>query len=247
MENENFKNIPITTILLTYLYICGVLYLVGYWSTFDVDVFSLISIYDIPKSFVFPLLISQLFFLLNYLTGNFVDFTTDREGLNYFIQINPEWKGFKRRIILTLTSLNLWMSLPITYFIINYNETKNNWFFWFAGSFILSYYLLYRFLNLDIVRANIKSYILRLFIGHFLIFFPISCLSTGKIQSILILHNKAIKHISIESKTIKSVNATTDSLKLLGFISDRVIYGTLDNKHIYISNKDSYDTVVLTK
>ena len=88
---------------------------------------------------------------------------------------------------------------------------------------------------------------MRLFIGHFLIFFPISCLSTGKIQSISILQNKSKSNIRIESKTIKSVNAVTDSLKLLGFISDRVVYGTLDNKHIYITSKDSYDTVVLTK
>jgi len=247
MENENFKNIPITTILLTYLYICGVLYLVGYWSTFDVDVFSLISIYDIPKSFVFPLLISQLFFLLNYLTGNFVDFTTDKENLNHFIEINPKWKGFKRRILLTLSSYNLWLSLFFSYFLFNYNEIKNNSLFWFIFSFVLSYYLLYRFLNLDIVKAKIESLILRLFIGHFLIFFPISCLSTGKIQSISILQNKSKSNIRIESKTIKSVNAVTDSLKLLGFISDRVVYGTLDNKHIYITSKDSYDTVVLTK
>ena len=52
---EFFSKIPIVTISVVYLFICGTLYLFGYWSTFDFDITNYIELLDIPKSFVFPL------------------------------------------------------------------------------------------------------------------------------------------------------------------------------------------------
>jgi len=247
MEDEKWKNIPITTLLLTYLFVCGVLYLIGFWSTFDIDVFSLISIYDIPKSFAFPLLISQGFFVLNVITGNVSDLTDDRENRDHFITINPEWKGIKRGILYTISSINLWVICSISLMAANMYDYKNNSLFWVLTSLIVSYYLLHKFVNLDIVKKNFKNRILRYFIGHFIVFFPISCLSTGKIQSISILHNNDNKYISIININRASPMTDTTRVKLLGFISDRIIYGTLDNKRTYILNKSACDGILLTK
>lgn len=109
MDNDFLKNIPVTTILLTYLFICGILYLIGFWSTFNIDVFSLISIYDIPKNFAFPLLVSQGFFALYAVTGNIINLNDDREDIGQFIVIKKEWNPNKRILLSFLTSINLWV------------------------------------------------------------------------------------------------------------------------------------------
>jgi len=56
---EFIKNLPITTFILVYLFFCGSLYLVGFWTTFDIDVTNFITIIEIPKSFVIPFLLAN--------------------------------------------------------------------------------------------------------------------------------------------------------------------------------------------
>jgi hypothetical protein len=126
-------------------------------------------------------------------------------------------------------------------------DYKNNGLFWTISSVTIAYYLLHKFVNLNIVKSKISSHIVRYFIGHFVIFFPISCLSTGKVTSLRIFHNSDNKYISIVNIKSASVKPDTTRLKLLGFISDRIIYSTLDNKKTFILNKDSCDGIILTK
>ncbi|MET3128333.1 hypothetical protein ABID42_003452 [Arcicella rosea] len=247
MDNETLKNIPLTTILLTYLFVCGILYLIGYWSTFDIDVFSLISIYDIPKSFAFPLLISQGFFVLNVITGNTINLNDDREDISHFITLKKEWGNFKRIPLGMLTSINLWLTAILCGMIVYIPNYKENEIFWIISSFVVAYYLLHRFINHGIVKNKIKNRVARYFVGHFLIFFPISCLSTGKLTSLKILHNRESKYVSIVNIKSAVITSDTTRLKLLGFISDRIIYSTLDNKKIFIINKESCDGIILTK
>ncbi|MEP6844590.1 MAG: hypothetical protein ABI861_01240 [Panacibacter sp.] len=52
---EIITKISATTIILIYLFSCGTIYLVAYWSTFSFDITNYIDLLDIPKSFVFPL------------------------------------------------------------------------------------------------------------------------------------------------------------------------------------------------
>lgn len=247
MDNDFLKNIPVTTILLTYLFICGILYLIGFWSTFNIDVFSLISIYDIPKNFAFPLLVSQGFFALYAVTGNIINLNDDREDIGQFIVIKKEWNPNKRILLSFLTSINLWVISIIFLMIIYLPDYKNNDLFWSATSLIIAYYLLHQFINHNTVKSKIKGNLLRYFVGHFLIFFPISCLSTGKITSLRIFHNTENRYVNIIN--IKNAPAIKDTtrIKLLGFISDRIIYSTLDNKKTYILNKESCDGILLTK
>lgn len=49
------SQVSVTTLLLVFLFFCGTLYIISYWSTFNFDITNYIELFDIPKSFVFPL------------------------------------------------------------------------------------------------------------------------------------------------------------------------------------------------
>jgi hypothetical protein len=108
-----------------------------------------------------------------------------------------------------------------------------------------AYYLLHQFVNIQEYKDLIKLRTLRTYIAHILIFFPISCFSTGKISSLRIYNNKEIKRIKMYNATNTPAASDTTSFKFLGFISDNFVYSTLDNKKTYILNKNSVDGIIL--
>ena len=248
MDNDFFKNLPIATILLIYLFVCGILYLLGFWETFNIDIFSLISTSDIPKNFAFPLLVTQGLFFLNFITGGMSNIIDDnREDKEHFITIKPEWGIFKKLLLGLLTKIDIWVILTIALMMKFLPDYKKNEIFWSFTSIIIAYYLMHKFVNLDILKSKIQSSFFRYLLAHFVVFFPISCFSIGKVTSLRILYNADNTYITIINNKSNPIMKDTARLKLLGFISDRVIYSTLDNKKTYILNKESCDGVILTK
>lgn len=240
---EILKNIPIATILLTYLFICGSLYLIGFWSTFNVDVFSLISLYDIPKNFVFPLLVTQSLFLVNALSSNLIDLEADRVSVDNLIPIKSTWPKWKRVILTLFTSTRLVLATVLISLTHLYDDFLKNPQYWTLTSAIIAYFLLFKFINHSNAKEYIKSGLLRYYIGHLIIFFPIASFSTGKILSLNIYNNDkpTIIEVKVENKLQK--------LKFLGFISDTYIYSSKDNKIIYIQEKfsDSKIKLIISK
>ena len=49
------SKITFTTFILGYLFFCGSVYLISFWSTFEFDITNYIDLLDIPKSFIYPL------------------------------------------------------------------------------------------------------------------------------------------------------------------------------------------------
>ncbi|MFC6877682.1 hypothetical protein ACFQFB_11205 [Flavobacterium myungsuense] len=132
---------------MTYLFVCGSLYLIGFWSTFDINVFSLISIYDIPKNFVYPLMISQAYFVVNMITGQYFlhsYLNNDSENKDFFVEINEDWSHKKKVFISIISSIPLWIILVtglLSIFIENHSQSI---FYWEIVCLIFSYYLLTR-------------------------------------------------------------------------------------------------------
>ncbi|MBD0724597.1 hypothetical protein B6A10_05345 [Flavobacterium sp. L1I52] len=242
---EIIKFFPVTTILLTYLFVCGSLYLIGFWSIFNIDAFSLISLYDIPKNFVYPLMISQGTYFINMLLGQSLhqlSFINQENNTENFIKINENWSPKKKKIIIFLTLKDLWPIIIIFSLPLIISNHEKNILYWSISSLILSYFLLYKFVNFSSVKLYIPNIYIRFYLGHFLTFFPISCFSVGKIESLKIYHNKKeIRYFDIISKDNKTQINDPKCLKFIGFISDKVIYSTLDNQKTFILNKDSSD------
>ena len=242
---EIIKSIPITTLLLTYLFMCGVLYLIGFWGTFNIDAFNLISVYDIPKSFVFPFIISQALFFANFMIGSITSFEDDRKERRFFVTINEDISLLKKLFIVMFTSIRLWVLYIFTFSFIFISDPMHNTLYWVLVSMTTAYYLLHQFVNIQEYKDLIKLRTLRTYIAHILIFFPISCFSTGKISSLRIYNNKEIKRIKMYNATNSPAASDTTSFKFLGFISDNFVYSTLDNKKTYILNKNSVDGIIL--
>ena len=74
---------------------------------------------------------------------------------------------------------------------------------------------------------------------------PIFCIYTSKISSIGIYNNIDIKYAKIISSDNSISSKDTFSLKLLGFLGDKIILSSLDNKRIEVVNQSSFDAVIL--
>ncbi len=239
--------LPLSTVLVTYLFICGLLYLIGFWGTFNIDVFNLITIYDIPKSFVFPLLISQGFFSIQFFTGAVMNLNDDREDIGSIVKIKDEWPFWRQALTRVISNTSILTTIVFLLSSIFLENRFHNELFWLINSLTVGYFLLHRFVNIKELKLLVKSSILRSYIGHMLIVFPITCFSTGKITSLKVYNNQNI--VNIRSITDNTVGFGSDSIsvKFLGFISENFIYSTLDNKKTYIINKNSVDGVILIK
>jgi len=245
---ELLYKIPISTAIIIYLFICGILYITGFWGTFNVDAFNLISIYDIPKSFVFPLIITQGIFIMHFISGIIVEFDDNRKNINYLITIKEEWSLGKKFILAFLTSTNFLVITILIISIVSMEDFLYNISFWAINSTIISYYLLHRFVNISSFRKIVKSSLLRAYIGHITIILPISCFASGKVISLRIYHNKNITVVnSIPKNHNSSSNIKSKPYKFLGFISDNIVYSSLNNNEIYILSKESVDGIVINK
>ena len=85
----------------------------------------------------------------------------------------------------------------------------------------------------------------RLYIGMFFIFTPISCFIKGKQESVIVYCNKSVPTIKTDATQMNTITVSTDSLKSLGFLGDKFIISSLDNKRIFILNQSILNVVEL--
>jgi hypothetical protein len=245
-QMEYLKTIPITTLIIIYLFSCGLLYLIGFWTTFDIDIFNLISIYDIPKSFLLPFVLSNGLYVLGLTFNMIPSFTDNRKKINSFFVGKETWPNNANKIIIAITNIDfvLYMFILIWY-AFTFNPL-NNYLFWIISGYLIAFRITHRLVNSDLIIRKIPNIIFRSYIANLIVFIPISCFIIGKVSSLQIYRNSKIKTIEIVpiSKNIqKSENSC--SLKLLGFISDKIIISEIDNSKIYIYNMDSLSEIVI--
>jgi len=245
------EKLPLTTILIAYFFICGGLYLIGFWTTFGIDISPFISLTDIPKSFVLPFVLSQGLYLFHLFTNFFATSIQQDEELHMF----PEWRKKKWfRIFLRLIHPDM-LFVVVTFFILRFYTThQTNALFWYFSSFGVGLYLIFKFVTFKEIKDRIPYFILRLYLGYIVCLLPIFCFSTGKILAVDTYNNKDIKYITISNDTNQSEkadstfsNQSNQSLKFLGFLGDKLIASSLDNEKIVFLNQSSADKVVLSK
>lgn len=113
----DWQKLPLATITIAILFMCGGLYLVGFWSTFNLNVASFISFTDIPKSFILPLISTFGFFFIYTLSNLIYDFYDSEESTLTKINYNPtKWQRFLRKIKKPEFILYLCMSLSLYFY-----------------------------------------------------------------------------------------------------------------------------------
>jgi hypothetical protein len=253
MFKQILDKLPLATILLSYFFVCGGLYLIGFWTTFNIDITNFVSITDIPKSFVLPFVLSQGVFLLQSLSNLLsASLHKDEEPTE---NTNPKKAKTKwHRILLVFFSWDSLFSLAVLLIVSFSFKYKLNTLFWGASSLTIAFYLIYKFTSSKFVRTKIPYPVVRLYIAYIICLLPIFCFSTGKVLSVNIYNNKEIMYINAISDSSQSGNTSinfskrdSSSLKFLGFLGDKLIISSINNKKIIFVNQSSFKTVELTK
>lgn len=231
---EYLKTIPATTIIIIYLYLCGGLYLIIYWSTFNFDISNIASITDIPKNFIYPFILSNTTFIIGIVAAQLDSSLSKRTQDNISKERKPKKsiEPFFDRIFF----ISVFALIPL------YTYLKYNDFFWWITGICLLFFLLFKFMKSPLIarcfpNSNIRYYAFTLFVSV-----PIFCVITAKSNSISIYNNTDIKYAKINNEALDST-----SLKLLGFLGDKLIISSLDNKKIIVLNQSSLSVVELTQ
>lgn len=235
---EIIEKIPLTTIIVTYLFICGGFYLIGYWGTFDIDAFSLIEIWDIPKNFIAPFMYSGGISIVIVSAGML--FTNKFE---HFVK-EQEY------VTVTLNTLVLravvFLSLSITTYILSgYFKYSLN--FWIVSLLVLVTLVLLELMRIHFFIKIIPNRYVRLYFFIMLIFTPTSSFLLGKKRAI-IAHENQSELIRITTNTTTNIyNNIPDTigLKLLGFLGDKFIVSSINNDKIFILNQSAFDVIGL--
>lgn len=230
---EILKSLPFTTIIVTYLFICGGSYLVGFWGTFNVDAFSLVQIWDIPKNFIASFLLSGgvsiimvSIMALFYPKGDF-----------YEIEHRTDENIFWKFIEITLFMLTLVVG---SYF---YSDLKYYPQYWSAMCIIISGIIIIQIMKMPYYKKIIRFRTVRLCVAIVVIFSPASSFLYGKKNALKIHSNRKIKIVAIETNKIKNTNSGDSLYKFLGFLGDKFIISSFDNKKIYYLNQSAFDVI----
>ena len=238
MVDKVVKYIPITTIIIIYLFLCGGLHLVAFWSTFGIDISNIVSIWEIPKSFIYPFLISQSFGLFLLLNNVMAPIENNRK---LEIPNTLFWS-----LVLQANTYIILSSLLVP-FLILFNKSIILW--GITGLFVgLS--ISFKVFSLQTVKNLIPNFHWRLFICQMIIMTPATCITLGKVNSLSIYKNRDIKYIKIANdKSNVQTFPIKDSLdfKLLGFLGGKLIVSSLDNNKIFVLNQSAFDVVEIDK
>lgn len=236
------KYVPVTTLIVVFFFGCGGLYLIGYWTTFDIDVSNLISLTDIPKSFILPCTVTHAFFLSTL----FIVPLVMHKKATLKIKYSPEVYARKRNRGLTfVTSAIFLYPLLFTLFLTIFSR---NSYFWIIAGAVLAYLFFLWTAYMRTLMILIPKVYLRVYIVFIVVFTPIMSFSVGKAKSVDIFNNHNIKYMAI----IKKNNAidmqaqkNNISVKFLGFLGDKLIVSSLDNNKVYFMNQDAVDGIEL--
>ena len=226
------KILPITSIIVTYLFICGGLNLLGYWGTFNFDPFPLIQIWDIQKNAIFP-------FLMSNGLGLFVAFC--------FLFINSPTVPFKlqeRGDWAKLLSFAAFLTATII-FAVTKDSFAYNLKYWTLTSLFIGVFMAIEIAYSTLIIRITKNSAFRIALGIVISMSPILSFVLGKKMAIGIHENKIIKIVIIRNKETKSIMNDTISLKLLGFLGDKFIVSSFDNDKIFVLNQSAFDVIEL--
>lgn len=245
MLKKIFDFIPATTIIVLFLFICGTLYLITFWGEFDIDISNLVGIWEIPKSFVMPFVYAFGILIFPFVISSLVTpspFVKDENKLE------EDKKRERPFIIKLLLNINLWLliiSIPVVFLF--WLKTFNP-FLLFPTFVVFAILLFLKFYNSNFMKKLIQHKKIRLLICGLFVLTPIFCVGTAKLFAMNIYHNKNIKLVKIRNSSIEFQNKPvpdSPSLKLVGFLGDKIIISTIDNSKVLIINQSSFQGVEL--
>ena len=190
--------LPIATLILIYLYVCGGLYLISFWSTFDIDVSNFASVSEIPKSFIYPFLIANTIFLaqlgihiIGYhmekaVTGQPAILDKPILRTNKFSWIN-ELDPYVRDLIVMGIAFFIIVFVGVLYYFFS-----DYMFFWVIALIIFVLPVVSLMQQISVIKKFSNEFSLRLYMIMLILIVPFVCVLDGKYNSLNIHNNSLI-------------------------------------------------------
>jgi len=213
---------------LGYLFLCGTLYLIGFWTTFDFDITTYVDILDVPKSFIFPLAAA-----------------TGLSAFSFFYQIllkihpldDPDLSPKKPdKMFVLLSKFKTGWYVTISFFVLLtiYFFSKEA-FYAFSSVFLCLFFIkeVSKFLN----ASGVKNAYIRWLTIIVICFLPPLSFSIGKLESLDIYKNRNYYKVSsVDYITTNGGKLEEVDLKLIGKLGSYIFLTDSSNSKITTIN-----------
>lgn len=244
MENLEFKtkSLKIIYSATSYGFVVSMLYLFGYWSTFDINILEYIKISDVIKISIYPIITTVGISIIGIIVGD----SYGRWSVKPNVQKNEKLKKIEK-----WTDFICQFFIIVTFILsISYCLYMREWiFFWtlFASIFpmVTSYFLVEY--KAELVKKLIpfpkyEALILYVFLSILSLAF-----GYGKVRSLSILETGNCFYINVSIFKDKELFQDQKRLKYLGLGGDFMFFLSEDNTKIYILEPSKIPVLELYK
>lgn len=233
------SQVSVTTLLLVFLFFCGTLYIISYWSTFKFDITNYIELLDIPKTFVFPLATGLGVAFLSLLAQAVISISADEHPQplvvrNITSRFERKWSWLNSNL-LTLVSL---VSCMLFY------QPYREWIVILAGFTLIGW---------GFRKMNRNDYIIKLipykrarfFFSVLITFVPVYSVCKGKLDAIAVWKNTHVYYVADIAYMDGFVPTKNEIVgkKLLGKLGGCVVITDSANANITVLNLEKVQLV----
>jgi hypothetical protein len=220
-------------IIIPYLTICGALYHISYWNTFNMNGLSLISVSDILKSAVQPVIWILYILIYNAIMLHLIP--------PPFGEDNYESKGISNKA-LRISYFSVLILVIAVAFFFNYFPIEGIFFYGIVTWLFITIYLT----NNYYFKSYFESEKIRRFCIDVLVAIPLIGYLGGTYNSRLVHENIEYKYITRNVvKKNTALKVSSDTLKLVGITEDFFIFSHLNNSEMIFMNKHNINDLIL--
>lgn len=215
---------------------CGALYHLTFWDTFNINGLAFLSLSDIIKSSFYPVFTILFAVAYNLTIQNLILPSNAEPKPNA-----PLRKGISNMALLISYFIAMCLVALILYFT-NYKSPDKLMWFGLLNAIFPSAYLT----NNGFLKGQFLSERARRLAIDLIVFIPVVSYYTGKYKSELIYQNSQYKYsinTNIDSTIIR--NTSPDTLKFIGNTEKHFVFTDLNNAKVFFIKSDNIDTLVL--
>lgn len=231
LENLEFKTkwLKIIYFATSYGFVVSMLYLFGYWSTFDINILEYIKISDVIKISIYPIITTVGIIIIGYIVADFVARWGDKPN----VQKSEKLKKLEKWIRFIAEYFFIVMLILFSSYFLYMRMWISFWAFFSLACPSFTNYILFKY-KVEFVKKLIpfpgyETLILWIFIAILS-----SAFGYGKIRSLSILETGNCFYINVSIFKDKELFQDQKRLKYLGLGGDFMFFLSEDNAKIYI-------------
>jgi len=231
LENLEFKTkwLKIIYFATSYGFVVSMLYLFGYWSTFDINILEYIKISDVIKISIYPILTSVGITIIAFIVGDF----TRRWGDKPNVQKSEKLKKLEKLTQFIAEYCFIVTIILFPSYFLYMRMWTSFWIFFALACPSVTNYILVKY-QAEMVKKLIpfpgyEIRILWIFIGILSLAF-----GYGKVRSLSILETGSCFYINVSIFKDKELFQDQKRLKYLGLGGNFMFFLSEDNTKIYI-------------